>query len=313
MPKRNYVSEIFGFPSSNNDQFVRNLRTKYLCPFQQTENKEFDECDPINKKSNLTDDNGELLLSHQTGACSVFHSFKGQTNEPIIICPYRFLEKDNKNEVKVFKFIQQKFFPKKEIYFVPEIGLKAYGRADWVICELEKKTDFKISDFAHLEFQSDATTGTRALVQCVRDFYDGKDITKKKYGYGLNSKASIKGSSLQMIDKGFLFEDLGKKSFWILQDTLFNILCEIFNVEMNEITNKSVSKSDTLIFITPHLEYDSSKQQYFLNVSKCFSISSSGLQKAISQKLIDKKEIIKTISEALKKKIESKNYFKINP
>jgi hypothetical protein len=311
---KNFVSEIFGFPSKNNEKIATSFRSKFLCPFQDNKYNAFEECDPVNKKSNLTDEDGKLILAHQTGACSVYHSFKNQTNKPIIICPYRFLEKNKNGDVKIFKYIQNKFFNEKILYFIPEIGLKGYGRADWMICNIDESNGSqKITDIAHLEFQSDATTGTRELVQCVADFFNGKEIEGSTYGFGLNSKSSIKGSSLQMIDKGFLFEKLKKKSFWVLQDTLFNILSEIYNVKMLDVTSRDVPKEDTLIFIVTTLEFNKIENKYDLEVSKCYSISAATLQRAMSEKIVDHDDMIKTVIESIKKKIKNKNYYRIMP
>lgn len=308
MMDESYVSEIFGFPPTNKDKIVESIRKNHICPFQENHI----ECDPINKKSNLMDDHGKLLLEHQTGACSVFHTFRSQETKPIIICPYRFLEKNDKSEIKVFQYIQNKFFSEKEVIFVPEIGLGKYGRADWMICELDMNSgEIEIVDFTHLEFQSDATTNTRELVLCVRDFFNNTDITKKRYSYGLNSKASIKGSSLQMIDKGFLFQKLKKKSIWVIQDTLFEILCEIYNIKMNDITKSDSHENDTLIYVVVSLNYDDKKNIQELEVSKCFSTSVSNLQDAISKKIVDVDATMNSITKTLRERINEKRYVRL--
>jgi hypothetical protein len=307
------VSEIFGFPSSNKTQEATVFRQNFQCPFQKTK-AGFNPCDPINKKSNLVDENGKLLLTHQTGACSVYYTFKKQVNTPVIICPYRFLERGPDNRIKIFKYIAEKFFPKKYIVFVPEIGLGPYGRADWMVCEITKTKDspIQVVDFAHLEFQSDATTGTRNLVLCVKDFFEGKDIVRRKYNYGLNSKASVKGSSLQMIDKGFLFQKLGKKSIWVLQDTLFTILSNIFNIQMNDITESKVFPTvDNLIYVVVSLVKNPSTNRNELNVTKCFSTSASSLQKAMMDKKVELDIFASDIYKSLKDKIEGGKYFEL--
>jgi hypothetical protein len=298
-----YISEIFGFPPTNKSEKAQEMRQNHLCPFQG----DHIECDPVNKKSNLTDENGRLLLTHQTGACSVLHKFRGRTREePVIICPYRFLEKDINGKTIVFKFIKEKFFANKNIFIVKEIGLGAYGRADWMICEYKNENKKEIIDYAHLEFQADATTGTRNLVLCAKDFFEGKDITKENYKYGLNSKASIKDSSLQMIDKGYLFQKLGKKSIWVIQDTLFEILCGIYNIKMNDITETECPIENNLIFVVVGLEYKSQFKFYNLVVKKCFSTTPSDLQKAISDKPVIPEEVIKN---SILSKLESDDYF----
>ncbi|MCL5976184.1 MAG: hypothetical protein M1580_01130 [Candidatus Parvarchaeota archaeon] len=300
-----YVSEIFGFPPTNKTIEATKIRSKYLCPFRG--NGSDTDCDPINKKSNLTDDKGNFLLSHQTGACSTFHGGTGkQTGEAVIICPYRFQEKNTKGKVIVFDFIKDKFFKGKNLLFVPEIGLGKYGRADWIICEFNDTTQ-KIIDYSHLEFQADATTGTGGLVLCIKDFFDGKDITQNTYEYGLNSKASIKGSSLQMIDKGYLFQKLGKKSLWVIQDTLFDILCKIYGVIMKDVDKENDLKTNNLIFVVVGLDHNVSNDRYNLVIRKCVCTSPSALQKAMSKKEPIEESLI---LEALNEKIESGNFLR---
>jgi len=298
-----YISEIFGFPPTNKSKEAQIVRQNYLCPFQANGIK----CDPVNKKTNLADKNGRLLLTHQTGACSVLHKFRGHTREvPAIICPYRFLEKDIDGKIIVFKFIKEKFFANKNIVIVKEIGLGVYGRADWMIAEYKNENKKEIIDYAHLEFQADATTQTRNLVLCAKDFFDGKDITKESYEYGLNSKASIKGASLQMIDKGYLFQKLGKKSIWVIQDTLFEILCGIYNIKMKDITKTECPIEHNLIFVVVGLEYKPQLNRYNLVVKKCFSTTPSLLQKAMSDKPIIPEKVIK---DSILSKLESGDYF----
>ena len=304
-----YVSEIFGYPPTNKEDAVSKLRKNCKCPFYGGFPN--GECDPVNKKSNLTDDDGKPLLEHQSGACSVLHMHRGLAKlAPVIICPYRFFEKDKDGKFIVFDYIKQKFFGGKNLVLVTEIGLGVYGRADGILCQITKNSndELTIHDYAHLELQSDATTATRELVECVRDFFKGVDITKKNYSYGLNSKASIKGSSLQMIDKGYLFKHFGKKSIWIIQDSLFYILCNIYNVQMTDITNKDPDKEENLIFVVIKSEYDKSTDKYKIKVDKCFSTSPDLMQKAISKKApIIEADIIDTVIT----KISGKNFYQL--
>ena len=143
---------------------------------------------------------------------------------------------------------------------------------------------------------------------CVKDFFDGKDIMRNNYEYGLNSKASIKGSSLQMIDKGYLFKKLGKKSIWVIQDTLFHILCDIYNIEMLDITKTDCSSEHTLVFVVTSLKDNSKSQIYNLEVSKCYSTSIQNLQRAISEKPVISEDVI---IASLKNKLKGGHFFRI--
>lgn len=291
-----YVSEIFGYPASNKSTKAANYRSVYICPFTGKE------CDPINKKSNLTDEKtGKLLLNHQSGACSAWYRPRWSPNPyPVIICPFRFRE-DN----VPFNYIKNKFFNNKDVAFIPEIGLQSYGRADWIAAdyELQEKDSLKINEIIHVEFQADCTTGTRELVKCVSDFYKGIDISKKSYSYGLNSKASIKGSSLQIIDKGFLFKRLQKKSIWILQDYLFIYLRKIFPFKIFDATEK-LPKDKNIFFLVTKLAYIKDEDRYRLEIDKLYATTPEELKDSITKqdKEIGDDDIEKLIQENVRMK-----------
>ena len=266
------VSEIFGFNSDCTH--INKHRKDFICPFTNND------CDKINKKSNLTDDQGKLLLTHQTGACSCnYKPNNSETFKPVIICPFRFEEKNKENQTIVFKKIKDHFFKNKKIVFKKEIGLKGYGRADFMIGVYDNN---KLVDYAHCEFQSDATTGTRGIVQCVKDFYDKKSI-KKNYGFGLNTKATIKGFSLQMIDKGFLFNKLGKISIWVMQNHLVDTFQKIYNLDLVE-NNEFKPNLPNNIYIVETALNQIGKEKYKLSVPRILNISPEQIQKAISEK-----------------------------
>ncbi|MFA5771704.1 MAG: hypothetical protein WC974_03130 [Thermoplasmata archaeon] len=306
-----YVSEIFGYPPTNKGGVASKIRKECKCPFCEIFKN--GECDPVNKKSNLTDVNGKPLLNHQSGACSVLHTHRGSKNPtPVIICPYRFFEKNKDDKYIIFDYIKQKFFKGNNLVLVSEIGLGDYGRADGILCQITRNSDNKLTihDYAHLELQSDATTGTRALVECVRDFFKGVDITKKDYAYGLNSKASIKGSSLQMIDKGYLFKHFKRKSIWIIQDSLFDVLCTIYGIQMTDITNKEPDKKENLIFVVIKSKYDKYTDKYKIKVGKCCSTSPNLMQSAMSNKAPMPNEETDILNK-VRKKISREKFYQL--
>jgi len=289
-----FVSEIFGFNSNFKNLNILE-RKNFLCPFQ----KKGTPCDPVNKKSNLIDDDGDRLLTHQTGACSCNYKSRGNKEfKPVIICPNRFLEKNQNNQTKVFQKIKDFFYQNLEIRFVKEVGLGAYGQADYMIAIFDKKKN--IVDFGHCEFQADATTGTRGIVECVKDFYGSKDILKN-YTFGLNTKATIKGFSLQMIDKGYLFHKLKKPSIWIMQDNLINAFSKIYNVQLNE-EKKFDNKSENNIFILEiKLKENKKEKKFDLNIGKILSTNPKKIQDALSNKeIISEKKILESIKSRYK-------------
>ena len=259
---KKYVSEIFGYPHSNTSAGAQQVRASFQCPYTNNE------CDPINKKSNLTDDStGNLLLEHQTGACSAWYkpNWSGSPY-PVIICPFRFYESNT-----VFNYIKNKFYNNNdEVAFTPEVGMSEIGRADYFATRLVRcKNETELTNPTHIEIQSDGTTGTRGIVECVKDYFDGEDITNIGYGYGLNSKNSIKASSLQMIDKGFFCKELGINSIWILQDYLFLQLQRFFPFTPIEVEDE-ITSGYNIFFITTSLNHSEDENKYTLQIDKCF-------------------------------------------
>ena len=284
-----FVSEIFGFNSNFKDLNI-NERKNYLCPFQ----KKNTSCDPVNKKSNLIDNDGNKLLDHQTGACSCNYKSSGNnTFKPVIICPFRFLEKDQNKETKVFKKIKDFFYKNDEITFVKEVGLGPYGQADYMIAKFDKKKN--IIDFGHCEFQADATTGTRGIVECVKDFYDKKNINKN-YSFGLNTKATIKGFSLQMIDKGYLFQKLKKPSIWVMQDNLIQVFSKIYNLKLNEEKNFNDKSENNIFILETKLKENKKDNKFDLDLGRILSTNPKKIQNALSNKgTIPEKKILESI------------------
>lgn len=272
---KKYVGEIFGFPPTNKSEIAQSYRNNLICPFRNDNG----ECDTDNKISNVTDENGNKLVENQTGACMAWNNPRWSDDPyPVIICPYRFYQNN-----KIFEFIKNKFFDNDNAILIEEFGVGSGGMVDGMALELDQ--DGSIKDILHIEYQSDATTGTRGLVQSVRDFMDGKDIWNNNYGYGLNSKASIKGSSLQMIDKGFLFESLKIPSVWIMQDYLFNFMREtLFKIPIKDVTSSAIPDDQYLFFMTTKLVYDESNDVFNLEVDKLFSSSPKEMQEALSTK-----------------------------
>ncbi len=275
-----YVAEIFGYPPTNTSEKPQSYRRTHICPFM-SDNRP---CDPDNKISNLTDDEGNRLLTHQTGACTAWHNPSwSDVPYPVIICPYRFFE-DN----TIFNSIKQQFFDGNNIVVTGEVGIRPFGTADGLIGEIIDQDGFeRIGRVAHIEYQSDSTTGTRGIVECIRDSYHGINVTSKNYGYGLNSKASVKGSSLQMIDKGYLFEEIRVPSIWILQDYLFAFFRRTFAFPLQDVTNLPLPKDKFFYFLTVKLVYNQNQDKFNLSTDKYYVTTPEDIQKSITGKQHD--------------------------
>ena len=294
-----YCAEIFGYPPTNRSKEAEYFRKNKLCPFRGNDL----ECDPDNKISNLRDHNsGELLVEGQTGACTAWTNPRwSECPYPVIICPYRFFQ----NNI-IFEFIKEKFFESSRIAIIDEVGIGGVGVVDSMAIEIDG------DKMVHIEYQSDATTGTRELIKSIRDFNRGIQIWNNNYNYGLNSKASIKGSSLQMIMKGFFFQKLRIPSIWVMQDYLFKYMRNnIFPIKVDDVTRKELPNDKYLYFLITKLNYNQNEDRFYLRIDKLYVSTPEEMQRALAENIQEGDNTYETLLRKLREKLESGNVRRI--
>lgn len=236
-----YPVEIFGYPIDNKTEVAMKHRRNYHCPFLGG---------TCNKQSRLID--------YPMGICSVLHG-----GNKIPICPQRFLQKS-----QVFKDVCNNYFgDTNNILLFSEIGLRNVGNFDFVLVKHEPISN-KIEDFCVVEFQTDSTTRTGALVESLNNFMDNKDITQQRYEYGMNTYNTIKLSFTQMTVKGQVLEKWNKKIFWIEPVYVFENMVRRFNLRDLE-----YDENDKTVFFT----YDLVKKNGIYELKKIYQRSSSVL------------------------------------
>lgn len=234
-----YPIEIFGFPIWNRTKIAVEHRNSYMCPFLEG---------PCKKQSRL--------LNYPMGICSVLHS-----GSIIPICPHRLLQ-----DAKVFVDVCNDYFgDTNNILVFSEVKLRNIGTFDFVLVK-HKPISNKIEDFCVIEIQTDSTTGTGALVNSLKDYIDGKDITKTRYSYGMNTYNTIKLSFTQMMIKGQVFEKWKRKIYWIEPLYVFENMIKRFNLYDLE-----YNKNDSNVFFT----YDLIKHLNIYELKRVYSRSSS--------------------------------------
>jgi len=194
--------ELFGQNTEHID--VNRIKTtNYQCPF-----------------INQTCIKQSRLINYPMGACSV-----RVNSTDVIICPVRFKQNDI-----VFTDIAKRFFGTVDnsILF-QEVKVSGFGSFDFV---LVKHTPLKatVDDFVVIEFQSDSTTGTGALVNNVRDIIENEEF-HENYRFGMNTYNTIKLSFIQMLMKGQVIENWGKNIVWVMQDFVFSNMLSRFDLE----------------------------------------------------------------------------------
>ena len=190
-----YPSEIFGHPYFATNQKATQDRERHWCPF--VDKKCYKQSRPI---------------SYPFGVCSAHIQGKD-----IAVCPRRFLDQWN-----VFKDIAQHHFKSThDLLLFPEIGLKGIGSFDFVLVK-HRPLSSEIEDFVVIEFQTGQTTGTGQLVQGLKDFLAGESIVYKSYNFGINAYDIWKRTFTQVLAKGIILENWGRKIYWVVQEPIYH-------------------------------------------------------------------------------------------
>jgi len=199
-----YPSEIFGYPYSNTDSKATEVRAKHWCPF----------VDKVCYKQSR-------LIDYPFGVCSAHVN-----DDEVALCPRRFLDGHT-----VFTDIAQHYFKTvNNILVFSEIRLEDVGSFDFVMVK-HKPMSAEIEDFVAIEFQTGQTTGTGKLVQGLKDYLEGKSVTQKSYGFGLNLYDIWKRSFTQILNKGVIMENWRKKIYWVVQEPVYKYFEARYNLQ----------------------------------------------------------------------------------
>lgn len=198
-----YPIEIFGYPINCATEEARQKRAKYWCPFIDAK------CDKQSR-----------MLDYPMGVCSVLHS-----GNSIPICPHRFQQ----DKIVFIYICNQLLGGTDNILLFKEVGLEGVGTFDFVLVK-HKPISNKVEDFCVVELQSDSTTGTGELVNALKDFLSGKDVSARRYGYGMNTYNTIKLAYTQILYKGQALEKWGKKIAWVCPTYIYQNMVNRFNL-----------------------------------------------------------------------------------
>jgi hypothetical protein len=194
-------NEIFGYPINNKTDKAIETKKTFKCKYLDT---------TCTKQSRL--------IKYPLGICSV-----NSGNSKPIICPNRFLE-----NMKVFSDIATSLFKtKNNILLFSEVKLSNVGSFDFVLVK-HKPISSKVEDFCVVEFQSDSTTGTGALVEAMKDHMRNIDISVRNYKFGMNTYNTLKLSYIQMLIKGQVIEKWNKNIVWVLQKFVYDNMVKRF-------------------------------------------------------------------------------------
>jgi len=195
--------EIFGYPIDNSSIEAQQTRSKYWCPFMDQK------CDKQSR-----------IIPYPMGVCSVLHM-----GHVIPICPNRLLQ----DKVVLSEAAKEFLGGTDNILVFAEVRLQQAGTFDFVLVK-HKPLSSKVDDFCIVELQSDSTTGTGELVKALGDFFSGKEVSSKRYNYGMNTYNTIKLVYTQILNKGQTLEKWGKKIVWAYPRYIFENTVKRFNL-----------------------------------------------------------------------------------
>ncbi len=217
----NRPAEVFGYPFWDNSADAMDARQRHWCPFQDR---------VCTKRSRL--------LDIPFGVCSIQH------NEAVYsVCPERFEERGSLEQTpRVLEDVALHFFGDlNNVIPFAEVRLPNVGSIDYVLVR-HKPLRAQVDDFVTVEFQSDSTSGTGALVRGMRDFVEGNDIGSRSYRFGMNTYDTIKRSMTQLFNKGIIYEGWGVKCYWIVQEYIYENLAARYGLKMAGYTPDDASR-----------------------------------------------------------------------
>ncbi|MEW6586697.1 MAG: NotI family restriction endonuclease [Nitrospirota bacterium] len=217
----NRPAEIFGYHFSDISIEAAQARKNRWCPFIER---------LCSKRSRLID--------YPFGVCTAEHGGDYYT-----VCPHRFEEKGTTEGLPlVLENIAIHYFGDlTNLLLFSEVRLPNIGTIDFVLVR-HKPVKAEVDDFIPVEFQSDSTTGTGALVQGLKDFIVGDDILDRTYNFGINTYDTIKRSITQLFNKGIVYEDWGIKSYWVIQEYIYANLVKRYGLKQEGYSDQHASR-----------------------------------------------------------------------
>lgn len=202
--KQNPLAEIFGFPAENSSVKAERYRAQRLCPFN-------------NKVPNCTKDKANNPL----GVCSVYHN-----GSAVVICPVRFREDwlIAENAAHFFFGEKARWTSLTEIRLADKNGQSA-GNVDFVLVAYDQTG--RVTDFGSLEVQGVYISGN---LRNPFDAYIARPSPAFLWETGYNFprpdflSSSRKRLVPQILYKGGIFKNWGKKQAVVLQKTFFETL-----------------------------------------------------------------------------------------
>lgn len=201
------IIELFGKNTSDKTRDWKSIVARQWCPYLDRK------CIKVRKSQ------PDISI----GSCSVFY---GKGKRPIVICPYRLLERR-----QVFTdclHLLTVHEPGNELHIVSEVSISG-GSVDYFLASVRNR---KVKDIVGIEFQTLDTTGTvwPSRQKYLQDV--GVNVVREELAsyktYGMNWKMTAKTILLQLHHKVQTFEAINKHLVLVIQDFLLDYLRKEF-------------------------------------------------------------------------------------
>lgn len=249
-----YPIEVFGHTYNDKSEEAKRDWENQFCPYLGRECTKPRKSEPHIKV-------GICSLGYQGSFLDHF--------EPVIICPFRFLENI------VFQSIHDKFFPEWQHYvWVKEVNMGVSGNVDYVAVKTDAEKETPL-DFFCVEFQANGTTGSP--YPYVKDLLKN-GVYENTYTYGLNwANEFMKTMMQQVYKKGQVVETWNKKIVFVIQDVALEYLENA--VDTSDLRQ---SMDDVIHFMTYRLEWSEEENRFVLALSRWVSTDLNGINKILA-------------------------------
>ncbi len=267
--------ELFGKNTADKMQDWKTIAEQQWCPYLDRK------CIKIRKSQ------PEISI----GSCSVLY---GKEKRPIIICPYRLLERR-----QVFTdclHLLTVHEPGNELHIVPEVSIPG-GNVDYFLVSAR---DGKVKDFVGVELQTLDTTGTvwPARQKYLQDV--GVNVVQEEAAsyrtYGMNWKMTAKTILIQLHHKVQTFEAVNKHLVLVIQDFLLDYFRKEF-----QFSHLTGARTGDPVHFHAYRMSAQKDLSHHLNLTSRLSTDSDGIAICLGLKAETRIELTKIIEQ-----IESK-------
>lgn len=249
-----YPIEVFGHVYNDMGDEAINDRKRQYCPYLERECTKPRKSEPQIKV-------GICTLGYRGSFLDHF--------EPVIICPFRFLED------VVYQTIHDRFFPAWDnTRWVKEVTMGVSGNVDYVALKTNE-AGTTVEDFFCIEFQANGTTGSP--YPYVRDLLQF-GCCNGNYTYGLNwANEFMKTMMQQVYKKGQVVSQWNRKIVFVIQDVALQYLESAVDT-----SDLRADMNDVIHFMTYSLRWNEAENRFEMYHDRWVSTDLEGINRILA-------------------------------